>query len=116
MSTDEIYAIFREEARDHLGALENSFLDLERAQSLDIRRELIDNAFVGIADWARAQGCQLLTLTTYRDVPWNAPYYTRLGFRECALDQLGREHREVWEGQRAMGLCMERRLLMARAL
>jgi GNAT superfamily N-acetyltransferase len=73
---------------------------------------LIDAA----ADWARAKGCQLLTLTTYRDVPWNAPYYARLGFRECALSQFGEEHLKVWEGQRAMGLCMERRLLMARPL
>jgi GNAT superfamily N-acetyltransferase len=73
---------------------------------------LIDTA----ADWARAKGCELLTLTTYRDIPWNAPYYARLGFRECALEGLGREHHEVWEGQRAMGLCMERRLLMARKL
>ncbi|GGU41458.1 GCN5 family N-acetyltransferase [Lentzea flava] len=24
---------------------------------------------------------QTLTLTTFRDVPWNAPYYERLGFR-----------------------------------
>jgi GNAT superfamily N-acetyltransferase len=73
---------------------------------------LIDAA----AEWSVARGCRLLTLTTYRDVPWNAPYYARLGFRECALESLGAEHRNVWEGQRAMGLSMERRLLMARAL
>lgn len=73
---------------------------------------LIDAA----AEWSRAKGCRLLTLTTYRDVPWNAPYYARLGFRECELAQLGEEHREVWESQRAMGLRMERRLVMAREL
>ncbi|WP_308015878.1 GNAT family N-acetyltransferase [Saccharopolyspora sp. 6M] len=27
-------------------------------------------------------GCAALTLTTFRLVPWNAPYYARLGFRE----------------------------------
>lgn len=69
-----------------------------------------------VAEWSQARGSRLLTLTTYRDVPWNAPYYARLGFRERALSELGREHREVWEGQRAMGLSMERRLLMAKAL
>ncbi len=68
-----------------------------------------------VADWSAERGCRLLTLTTYRDVPWNAPYYARLGFRECTLNELGREHREVWEGQRAMGLCMARRLFMSRA-
>ncbi|MFH5209954.1 GNAT family N-acetyltransferase [Antrihabitans sp. NCIMB 15449] len=30
--------------------------------------------------WARDRGLAGLTLTTYRDVPWNAPYYNRLGF------------------------------------
>ena len=29
---------------------------------------------------ARADGRPALTLTTFRDVPWNAPYYRRLGF------------------------------------
>lgn len=29
---------------------------------------------------ARGEGRPSLTLTTFRDVPWNAPYYERLGF------------------------------------
>jgi GNAT superfamily N-acetyltransferase len=29
---------------------------------------------------ALAEGRPALTLTTFRDVPWNAPYYERLGF------------------------------------
>lgn len=29
---------------------------------------------------ALAEGRRALTLTTFRDVPWNAPYYERLGF------------------------------------
>ncbi|MFB7717127.1 MULTISPECIES: GNAT family N-acetyltransferase [unclassified Nocardia] len=37
---------------------------------------LIDRA----ADHARAQGLTALTLTTFTEVPWNAPYYERLGF------------------------------------
>ena len=40
--------------------------------------ELID----ALAGWARTQGFAELTLTTFRDVPWNAPYYARLGFAE----------------------------------
>lgn len=37
---------------------------------------LIDEA----ARWAAAKGWDELTLTTFADVPWNAPYYSRLGF------------------------------------
>jgi len=31
--------------------------------------------------WAHTRGGDVLTLTTFADVPWNAPYYSRLGFR-----------------------------------
>jgi GNAT superfamily N-acetyltransferase len=33
-----------------------------------------------LAAIARSEGRAALTLTTFRDVPWNAPYYRRLGF------------------------------------
>lgn len=39
-------------------------------------RTLIDE----VAAHAKARGMAALTLTTFADVPWNAPYYTRLGF------------------------------------
>ncbi|MEL6530177.1 MAG: GNAT family N-acetyltransferase [Pseudomonadota bacterium] len=36
---------------------------------------------------ARNSGFTALTLTTFRDVPWNAPFYARIGFEEVtALD------------------------------
>lgn len=34
--------------------------------------------------WAVRQGFAALTLTTFRDVPWNAPFYARCGFTEIA--------------------------------
>ena len=42
--TDPVFDIFREEAREHLGALEGGFLDLEAA-AVEARRPLIDNLF-----------------------------------------------------------------------
>jgi GNAT superfamily N-acetyltransferase len=33
-----------------------------------------------VADRARADGLAALTLTTERDVPWNRPWYERIGF------------------------------------
>lgn len=41
-----------------------------------------------VAAWARELGHRAITLTTYREVPWNAPYYERIGFRVLP--------REVW--------------------
>jgi GNAT superfamily N-acetyltransferase len=42
---------------------------------------LVEAAF----DWARAQGYVSMTLTTYRDVAWNGPFYARLGFVEIDI-------------------------------
>lgn len=40
-----------------------------------------------VIDWARKAGYAALTLTTYNDVPWNAPFYARMGFRILAPDE-----------------------------
>jgi GNAT superfamily N-acetyltransferase len=38
--------------------------------------------------WARDEGFPAVTLSTFRDVPWNGPYYARLGFRTLNEDEL----------------------------
>ncbi|CCG08137.1 GNAT family N-acetyltransferase [Pararhodospirillum photometricum] len=45
-------------------------------QRRGIGRQLID----ALLPRALALGATALTLTTFREVPWNAPYYQRLGF------------------------------------
>ena len=50
-----------------------------------IGRDLIAHAEA----WARTLGLPALTLTTYRDVPWNGPYYERLGFRYLTVETAG---------------------------
>ena len=35
-----------------------------------------------VCSWAAAEGLPSVTLTTFRDVPWNAPFYARRGFVE----------------------------------
>lgn len=45
MSVDEVFDIFREEAREHLRALEASFLDLETTDGIEPRSRVIDGAF-----------------------------------------------------------------------
>ena len=41
-----------------------------------------------LCDGARARGIAAVTLCTFRDVPWNAPFYQRLGFRILTEDEL----------------------------
>lgn len=39
-------------------------------------------------DWARRNGLPAVTLTTFRDIAWNAPFYASLGFVELAEDAM----------------------------
>ena len=48
------------------------------------RRGLGTGLIRAVADWARDQGATAVTLSTFRDIPWNAPFYARLGFAPLA--------------------------------
>lgn len=65
-----------------------------------------------IADWARARGATALTLTTFDDVPWNGPYYTRLGFRTIDLATISPGLQAVRQGEAEAGLPMHHRICM----
>ena len=65
-----------------------------------------------VADWARASGATALTLTTFDDVPWNGPYYTRLGFRTLDLADLSPGLQAVRQAEAEAGLPMEHRICM----
>lgn len=62
--------------------------------------------------WAAARGMLALTLTTFRTVPWNAPYYRRLGFRE--LTELTPGMSEIVAAETAAGLDPAERVCMRR--
>ncbi len=66
---------------------------------------------------AAAGGCRRLFLTTFDAVPWNRPYYERLGFAVLAEADAGPELRAIRAGERKRGLddisprvCMVKRI------
>lgn len=63
---------------------------------------------------ARRLDLPVLTLTTFRDVPWNAPYYARLGFIVIPTHRLGADMRIVIARQQANGLDTASRVAMQR--
>jgi GNAT superfamily N-acetyltransferase len=65
-----------------------------------IGRTLIERA----ATWARGHGLDALTLTTYIEVPWNGPFYERLGFSYLAADEETPGLRAIRFEERASGL------------
>jgi ribosomal protein S18 acetylase RimI-like enzyme len=52
--------------------------------------------------WGRAAGCPATTLTTFRDVPWNAAYYLRLGYEVLADDEIGPELARTMEHEASL--------------
>jgi ribosomal protein S18 acetylase RimI-like enzyme len=77
-----------------------------------IGRALIEHA----AARAAADGLDSLTLTTFTEVPWNAPYYARCGFTPIAPGDLTPGLREVREQEAAHGLDRWPRVCMRRPL
>ena len=75
-------------------------------------RRLLEHALA----WASARGDQRLTLTTFRDVPWNAPYYERLGYRVLEDHEVGPELRALMTTEAAHGLDPDARVAMAHEL
>jgi GNAT superfamily N-acetyltransferase len=57
-----------------------------------------------VAWWAKQQGLQAMTLMTFRDVPWNRPYYERLGFRVVDEAQLTGGLRKLRAHEAALGV------------
>ena len=73
-------------------------------------RRLIETA----AAWAAGRGLTAVTLTTFAEVPWNAPYYARLGFSVLPESELGPGLRAVRRRERDLGLDAWPRVAMRR--
>ncbi|MGX6508374.1 GNAT family N-acetyltransferase [Rhodococcus sp. SJ-2] len=77
-----------------------------------VGRALIDH----VAGWARDRGCTILSLTTFRDVPWNAPYYERIGFEVVEDSHLTPELEAILADERARAIGQWPRIAMVREL
>lgn len=73
-------------------------------------RRLVDQ----VEEWARAHGLPAVTLTTFRDVPWNGPLYARWGFEVLANEQLTPGLRQIREQEIAQGIEVAVRQCMIR--
>jgi GNAT superfamily N-acetyltransferase len=73
----------------------------------------VGRALMGrVATWAGEAGMPAVTLTTFSDVPWNAPLYRHLGFRVLRDEEIGPGLRAVRDEETAHGLDPARRVCM----
>lgn len=76
-------------------------LDVERRfQGRGIGRQLLAAA----AGWARETGLRQLSLTTFRRVAWNGPFYSSFGFREWPASEAPEAIRQRLAHEAELGL------------
>ena len=66
--------------------------------------------------WVTETGFHTVTLTTDRHVPWNAPFYARLGFEILEPAAFTPELAAIYEREIARGNSRDRRVAMRRSL
>ena len=91
--------------------------DLPHLEEIDVLpshgRRGIGTALIDtILEWVVKEGHRQLTLTTFRSVPWNMPFYSRLGFVESPTHELRPELERVVQDEAYRGLPRELRVVM----
>ncbi len=79
---------------------------------LGIGTALVD----AIERWARANRFREIALTTFRDVPWNAPFYQKLEYEIVGEPDLDTVFLAWLKGDGARGLDQTRRVVMRKRL
>ena len=83
----------------------------------DHQRRGLGRGLIAVARaWARQRGDTAITLSTFRSVPWNAPYYARVGFEIVPDEELSPAMRELREHEEQRGLPAAARVIMRAAV
>lgn len=69
-----------------------------------------------ICDWAKAKGFVTVTLSTFRDVAWNGPFYRKHGFSDLVEHQWDDSMYDIRTKESQYGLRVEERVFMRRIL
>lgn len=69
-----------------------------------------------MAEEVKLEGYKAVTLMTYRDVPWNGPWYAKMGFTEVNPVNMGSKYLEILQMEGQHGHDLSRRALMMRIL
>ena len=80
------------------------------------RRGLGRMLVMAVCDWAEAKGYEAITLTTFREIPWNMPFYASLGFMVVPREALTLALASIVHEEGRRGLDPALRVVMRRAL
>ncbi|EKT63834.1 GNAT family N-acetyltransferase [Providencia burhodogranariea] len=99
------------------------FINIQKLKnSLHIREVSVDQSWQGkgvgreliqhVLGYALQKKVNNVTLTTFRDVPWNAPYYQRLGFSIIEASELSCTLKSILQQEVDTGFAIEDRCAM----
>lgn len=80
------------------------------------RRGIGQRLLNAVSDWAKALGKPAVTLSTFTDVPWNAPYYGRQGFSVVEREDWSPAFFIIHAHEEESGLPIDRRCFMRKEL
>ncbi len=69
-----------------------------------------------VIDWATIEKYSCLALITFSHLPWNAPFYEKIGFHKMDIKEHGREMACLIKEEGRIGLDVTRRVAMYRDL
>ncbi|PKP80599.1 MAG: N-acetyltransferase [Alphaproteobacteria bacterium HGW-Alphaproteobacteria-18] len=112
--------------RDRKGALAGFVLTSIRENNLYLDQISVDPAqgrkglgaaLIGrVMEEAKDRGLKRVVLSTFRDLPWNGPFYRKNGFRELPRKKMEKWMIEIESIQDDNGLNVRERCFMARRL
>lgn len=120
-SVGRIWVVVDNEERPTGFAVIESLDDLIHLQEISVhpansRKGLGKKLIQAVCEWAKQEGKPAVTLSTFRDVAWNAPYYVRLGFRILEDEEITEGLREIRKQEAQHGLPIEKRVFMRKEL
>jgi GNAT superfamily N-acetyltransferase len=65
-----------------------------------------------LIDWAQSCDYPAITLITFRHLPWNAPFYERMGFASMAPSEIGSELTGLLQEESKAGIDLQQRVCM----
>lgn len=93
--------------RDHVAYVEEMDVLPEHGQ-----RGVGSRLLARVAEWAQERGYVAVTLSTFRDVPWNGPFYRRHGFRDLRPDEWSPGMAAIRDAEACHGLRVDARVFM----
>ncbi len=69
-----------------------------------------------VCNCALANNLKAITLSTFSYIPWNAPFYAKLGFRILKLGDISEAQQKHLQEETARGVPTENRVVMCREL